>query len=168
MHRRRRVVAVVLAGCGTVLAVSATPAGADGPVRAPATSRPGRGGRARGLRSRSGRAGPDAVRRQVPARPRAQRRAAGPDVEITVTWTKADGQTGSYPLERFVDDGEYQYHFANPQPVPATPVTLTATSSRGGGTRATPAAWPGAQPPPTPAGCPVQLVRVAAAYQQAN
>jgi hypothetical protein len=75
-----------------------------------------------------------------------------PDVEITVTWTTADGQTGSYPLERFVDDGEYQYHFANPQPVPAKPVTLTATSSLGGSTQATPATWPGATPPPPPSG----------------
>ncbi len=75
-----------------------------------------------------------------------------PDVEITVAWTTADGQSGSYPLERFVDDGEYQYHFANPQPVPAAPVTLTATSSLGGTTHTAPVAWPGAQPPPTPAG----------------
>ena len=45
-----------------------------------------------------------------------------PDVQITVTWRTADGQTGSYPLQRFVDDNEYQYHFANPQPVPAKPV----------------------------------------------
>ena len=38
-----------------------------------------------------------------------------PDVEITVTWT-ADGATGSYPLFRFEDAGEYQYHVALPQP----------------------------------------------------
>src|SRR5581483_7992397 len=75
-----------------------------------------------------------------------------PDVQITVTWTTASCQTGSYPLQRFVDDGEYQYHFANPQPVPDRPVSLTATSSLGGTTRATPAAWPGAQPPSTPTG----------------
>ncbi|HEY7175852.1 MAG TPA: M14 family zinc carboxypeptidase, partial [Micromonosporaceae bacterium] len=73
-----------------------------------------------------------------------------PDVEITVTWTTASGATGSYQLERFIDDGEYQYHFAVPQPVPATPVSLVATSSLGGTTRATPAQWPGVQPPSTP------------------
>lgn len=75
-----------------------------------------------------------------------------PDVQITVTWRTADGQTGSYQLQRFVDDNEYQYHFANPQPVPAKPVALTATSSLGGTTSATPAEWPGVQPPPPPAG----------------
>jgi hypothetical protein len=75
-----------------------------------------------------------------------------PDVQITVTWTTASGQTGSYPLQRFVDDGEYQYHFANPQPVAGTPVSLVATSSLGGTTRATPAAWPGASVPSTPTG----------------
>jgi Zinc carboxypeptidase len=75
-----------------------------------------------------------------------------PNVQITVTWRTADGRTGSYPLERFSDANEYQYHFALPQPVPAKPVSLTATSSRGGSTRMTPQAWPGLQPPPTPAG----------------
>jgi hypothetical protein len=75
-----------------------------------------------------------------------------PDVQLTVTWTTADGTTGSYPLQRFVDDNEYQYHFALPQPIPAQPVSLTATSSLGGTTRTTPSAWPGAQPPTTPAG----------------
>src|SRR4051794_18971966 len=30
-----------------------------------------------------------------------------PDVQITVTWRTRDGRTGSFPLERFVDDGEY-------------------------------------------------------------
>jgi hypothetical protein len=73
-----------------------------------------------------------------------------PDVQITVAWRTQSGQTGSYQLERFVDDNEYQYHFANPQPVPAQPVALTATSSLGGTTSATPALWPGATPPPTP------------------
>ena len=34
-----------------------------------------------------------------------------PDVEITVTWRTADGATGSYPLFRFEDAGEYQYHW---------------------------------------------------------
>ena len=76
-----------------------------------------------------------------------------PDVQITVTWRTADGRTGSYPLERFVDAGEYQYHFTFfPQPVPAQPVSLTATSSLGGSAQATPRLWPGAQPPPTPVG----------------
>ena len=76
-----------------------------------------------------------------------------PDVEITVTWTTADGATGSFPLFRFADAGEYQYHWNVPQPVPAKPVRMTATSSLGGTARAvTPAAWPGATPPPLPAG----------------
>ncbi|MEV4619383.1 M14 family zinc carboxypeptidase [Asanoa sp. NPDC049573] len=76
-----------------------------------------------------------------------------PDVEITVTWTTADGTTGSFPLSRFEDSGEYQYHVALPQPVPAQPVTVTASSSLGGSTRAIkPTAWPGATPPPMPEG----------------
>ncbi len=75
-----------------------------------------------------------------------------PDVVITVTWRTADGSTGSFPLQRFVDDNEYQYHFALPQPLPAQPVSVTATSSLGGTTTATPASWPGAAPPTTPAG----------------
>ncbi|BCY08450.1 M14 family zinc carboxypeptidase [Actinoplanes sp. L3-i22] len=76
-----------------------------------------------------------------------------PDVEITVTWTTADGTTGTYPLIRFEDSGEYQYHYALPQPLPAKPVKVTASSSLGGVSRAvTPSAWPAATPPPTPAG----------------
>ncbi|HJQ00147.1 MAG TPA: M14 family zinc carboxypeptidase [Jatrophihabitans sp.] len=75
-----------------------------------------------------------------------------PNVQITVTWRTASGRTGSFPLQRFSDDNEYQYHFALPQPVPAKPVAFTATSSLGGSTKATPVAWPGVQPPPTPAG----------------
>ncbi|BEL04095.1 M14 family zinc carboxypeptidase [Actinoplanes sichuanensis] len=76
-----------------------------------------------------------------------------PDVEITVTWRTADGTTGSYPLIRFEDAGEYQYHYALPQPLPAQPVTLTAASSLGGQTRAvTPQPWPGATPPALPSG----------------
>jgi hypothetical protein len=75
-----------------------------------------------------------------------------PDVQIVVSWRTADGRTGSYPLERFSDANEYQYHFALPQPMPARPVSLTATSSLGGSTRVTPLRWPGAQRPPTPAG----------------
>ncbi len=76
-----------------------------------------------------------------------------PEVEITVTWQTADGTTGSFPLQRFEDAGEYQYHIAAPQPLPAQPVRVTATSSLGGTTRpATPAAWPGATPPAPPAG----------------
>jgi hypothetical protein len=33
----------------------------------------------------------------------------------TVSWRTADGATGSYPLIRFEDSGEYQYHYALPQ-----------------------------------------------------
>ncbi|MFG1992716.1 M14 family zinc carboxypeptidase [Actinoplanes sp. NPDC048988] len=76
-----------------------------------------------------------------------------PDVEITVTWRTADGATGSFPLVRFEDSGEYQYHYALPQPMPAKPVQVTASSSLGGTSRAiTPAIWPGATPPPAPTG----------------
>ncbi|MGW2622056.1 M14 family zinc carboxypeptidase [Micromonospora taraxaci] len=76
-----------------------------------------------------------------------------PDVEITVNWRTADGATGSFPLYRFEDSGEYQYHYALPQPVPGRPVQLTATSSLGGVSRAiTPTLWPNATPPPLPAG----------------
>ncbi|MBU2662790.1 peptidase M14 [Actinoplanes bogorensis] len=79
--------------------------------------------------------------------------SADPDVEITVTWRTADGATGSFPLVRFEDSGEYQYHFTLPRALPAKPVQVTATSSLGGTSRAiTPAAWPGATPPPTPNG----------------
>ncbi|GAB2618578.1 hypothetical protein Aab01nite_32370 [Paractinoplanes abujensis] len=76
-----------------------------------------------------------------------------PDVEITVTWRTADGATGSFPLVRFSDSGEYQYHYTLPRPLPAKPVQVTASSSLGGTSRAvTPAAWPGATPPAAPSG----------------
>jgi hypothetical protein len=76
-----------------------------------------------------------------------------PDVEITVTWRTADGATGSYPLIRFEDSGEYQYHYALPQSLPGKPTQVTAVSSLGGQTRAsTPAAWPNATPPAEPNG----------------
>ena len=76
-----------------------------------------------------------------------------PDVEITVTWRTADGATGSFPLYRFEDSGEYQYHYALPQPAPGRPVQFTATSSLGGTSRpVTPSLWPNASPPPQPAG----------------
>ncbi|HEX8305797.1 MAG TPA: M14 family zinc carboxypeptidase [Jatrophihabitans sp.] len=76
-----------------------------------------------------------------------------PDVQITVTWRTADGRTGSYPLERFSDADEYQYHYTFfPHPVPAQPVSLTATSSLGGTARMTPRPWLSAQPPPAPTG----------------
>lgn len=77
---------------------------------------------------------------------------ADPDVEITVTWRTADGQTGSFPLFRFEDAGEYQYHVTTPVPVPAQPVSLTATSSLGGSATRAPALWPNSTPPPLPAG----------------
>ncbi|WP_328477877.1 M14 family zinc carboxypeptidase [Actinoplanes sp. NBC_00393] len=76
-----------------------------------------------------------------------------PDVEITVTWTTADGATGTYPLVRFEDADEYQYHYALPQPLPGKPVSVRATSSLGGQSRAiAPSAWPGSTPPQTPSG----------------
>lgn len=76
-----------------------------------------------------------------------------PDVEITVTWTTADGTTGSYPLYRFEDAGEYQYHVHVPQRLPAQPVKVSAASSLGGQSRViTPAAWPNATPPALPSG----------------
>ncbi|HEX6356501.1 M14 family zinc carboxypeptidase [Actinophytocola sp.] len=76
---------------------------------------------------------------------------ADPDVEITVTWTTADGTTGSFPLQRFEDAGEYQYHVAEPRVLPARPVKVNATSSLGGVSRTiTPSAWPGATPPELP------------------
>jgi hypothetical protein len=76
-----------------------------------------------------------------------------PDVEITVTWTTADGTTGSFPLVRFEDAGEYQYHWYLPQPLPAQPVSVRATSSLGGQSRViTPQVWPGVTPPPVPSG----------------
>ncbi|MFI7675696.1 M14 family zinc carboxypeptidase [Actinophytocola sp. NPDC049390] len=78
---------------------------------------------------------------------------ADPDVEITVAWTAENGATGSFALQRFEDAGEYQYHVAEPQALPAKPVTVTATSSLGGVSRAiTPTAWPGATPPELPGG----------------
>jgi hypothetical protein len=75
-----------------------------------------------------------------------------PDVEITVTWRTADGTTGSFPLVRFVDVGVYMYHIALPQPLPAQPVEVTATSSLGGSATTTPAPWPNSTPPPPPQG----------------
>ncbi|WP_328381479.1 M14 family zinc carboxypeptidase [Micromonospora zamorensis] len=76
-----------------------------------------------------------------------------PDVEITVSWRTADGATGSFPLYRFEDSGEYQYHYNLPQPVPNRPVQLTASSSLGGVSRVvTPTFWPNTTPPPLPAG----------------
>jgi hypothetical protein len=76
-----------------------------------------------------------------------------PDVEITVNWRTADGTTGSFPLQRFEDAGEYQYHIAEPEALPAQPVRVTATSSLGGTTRpVTPTAWPGPTPPELPDG----------------
>ncbi len=77
---------------------------------------------------------------------------ADPNVEITVTWRTADGATGSFPLQRFVDVGVYMYHFAVPQLLPAQPVEVTATSSLGGTATATPAPWPNYTPPPLPRG----------------
>ena len=77
---------------------------------------------------------------------------ADPDVEITVTWLAADGSTGSFPLFRFEDAGQYQYHIALPQRVPSAPVMLTATSSLGGTATQTTQLWPNSTPPPLPSG----------------
>ncbi|RKT78223.1 zinc carboxypeptidase [Terracoccus luteus] len=75
-----------------------------------------------------------------------------PDVEIQVQWETADGQTGTFPLQRFVDADEYQYHVALPQAVPSKPVKLVATSSLGGTATQAPKAWPGTTAPPAPSG----------------
>lgn len=75
-----------------------------------------------------------------------------PDVEITVEWETADGQTGSFELFRYADAGEYLYHFSQPEPLPGEPVSLTATSSLGGTKSTAPQPWPGVTPPETPEG----------------
>jgi hypothetical protein len=83
-----------------------------------------------------------------------------PDVQITVTWMTATGATGSYQLVRFEDAGEYQYHYQVPQPLPAQPVTVVATSSLGGKSRViTPAVWPNATPPALPSGYQKDFIR---------
>ncbi|MGH3501838.1 MAG: M14 family zinc carboxypeptidase [Nocardioidaceae bacterium] len=75
------------------------------------------------------------------------------DLEITVTWRTADGRTGSFPLVRHEDAGRYLYHYnRRPEPLPAQPVQLTATSSRGGVKATTPSEWAGEQPPSHPEG----------------
>ncbi|RJK97052.1 M14 family zinc carboxypeptidase [Vallicoccus soli] len=75
-----------------------------------------------------------------------------PDLEVEVTWRTADGRSGTFPLVRFVDAGEYQFHYALPVPVPGQPVALTAASSLGGTKTARPSAWPGTTPPDLPEG----------------
>ena len=34
-----------------------------------------------------------------------------------MSWRTASGATGTYPLVRFEDADEYQYHYALPQPL---------------------------------------------------
>ncbi|MCK0112626.1 cell wall-binding repeat-containing protein [Ornithinimicrobium sp. F0845] len=75
-----------------------------------------------------------------------------PALQITVDWESADGTTGSFPLVRYVDAGQYLFHYHQPAPLPDTPVTLTATSNQGGTATAEPVSWPGSEPPPLPSG----------------
>lgn len=75
------------------------------------------------------------------------------DLEITVEWKTADGRTGTFPLVRHEDAGRYLYHYnPAPKPLPAAPVALTATSSRGGEQTTEPSEWASQMPPPHPAG----------------
>lgn len=78
--------------------------------------------------------------------------AADPDLELTLDWETADGQTGSFPLQRYVDAGEYLFHYHQPHPVPDVPVTLTATSNQDGTATAEPVLWPGTEAPELPSG----------------
>ena len=105
----------------------------------PCTSCRPTGGPARGR--------PSSAPRSPPPRP------DDPDVEITVTWRTADGRTGSFPLERFEDANEYQYHFTSSrQPLPAhagvADRDLEPRRHRPGDA----AGLAGSQPPPTPVG----------------
>ncbi|WP_114907824.1 cell wall-binding repeat-containing protein [Ornithinimicrobium murale] len=75
--------------------------------------------------------------------------AADPDVEITVDWETA-GDSGSFDLFRYEDAGQYLYHFHQPEALPDTPLSLTATSSEGGTASGLPTPWPGSTPPEMP------------------
>ena len=77
---------------------------------------------------------------------------ADPDLQIEVEWTTVDGTTGTFPLFRYVDAGQYMYHYHLPAPLPGMPVSMTATSSEGGTDSSEPAPWPGAELPPLPDG----------------
>ncbi|NLG21872.1 MAG: hypothetical protein GX555_10665 [Actinomycetales bacterium] len=75
-----------------------------------------------------------------------------PSLQITVDWETADGTTGSFPLARYVDAGQYLFHYHLPAPLPDAPVTLTATSNQGGTATTEPAFWPGNEAPELPSG----------------
>lgn len=76
--------------------------------------------------------------------------ALDPDLEITVDWTTAGGESGSFPLFRYEDAGQYLYHYHLPEALPDVPQTLQATSSEGGTVSGLPEPWPGSQPPEMP------------------
>ena len=78
--------------------------------------------------------------------------AQDPDVQIDLEWETADGETGTFALFRYVDAGEYMFHYHLPHSMPGEPVRVTATSSAGGEATAEPAAWPGAEAPELPEG----------------
>ena len=78
--------------------------------------------------------------------------AMDPDLEITVEYETEGGDTGSFELSRYVDAGEYLFHYHLPASVPGTPVSLTATSSEGGTATAEPEWWPGSEAPELPGG----------------
>lgn len=75
-----------------------------------------------------------------------------PSLQIAVEWETGDGATGTFQLARYVDAGEYLFHYSLPVPVPAQPVSITVTSNQGGAVTAAPTAWPGADGPELPEG----------------
>lgn len=75
-----------------------------------------------------------------------------PDVQIEVEWETEDGESGTFQLFRYVDAGQYMFHYHQPEPLPSAPVSLTVTSSEGGTATAEPAPWPGADVPELPEG----------------
>ncbi|WP_131105914.1 M14 family zinc carboxypeptidase [Ornithinimicrobium sufpigmenti] len=75
-----------------------------------------------------------------------------PDVQLTVEWVAEGGESGSFPLVRYFDAGQYMFHYHQPEPMPSAPVSLTVTSSEGGTATAEPAPWPGADVPELPEG----------------
>lgn len=75
-----------------------------------------------------------------------------PDLQIEVEWQTEAGETGTVQLVRYVDAGQYMFHYHQPAPVPSAPVSLTFTSSEGGTATAEPEPWPGADVPELPEG----------------